>query len=142
MEFRIGASFDGDIFTTLRDAGAAIADVKKGVNVDDFEKLKEGIEVVFSFRIGQETQAESNEITELFSGVAHENEEELLQELDDLESENVESQLEGINVSEEKLVSPAGNIKAKVKAEATTAAVKSQPKKNEADKKALEDIMS
>lgn len=41
-----GAAFDGDIFGALKTAGEAITQVRAGVNIDEFEKLKEDIEVM------------------------------------------------------------------------------------------------
>ncbi len=42
-----GASFDGDIFVALKGAGEAITQVRAGVNIDEFEKMKEDIEVTY-----------------------------------------------------------------------------------------------
>ena len=41
----LGAVFDGDIFSTLKTAGATLTEVRKGIDVEHFEKLKEDIEV-------------------------------------------------------------------------------------------------
>eukprot|EP01022_Parablepharisma_sp_SALTPOND_P004858 TRINITY_DN121133_c0_g1_i1.p4 TRINITY_DN121133_c0_g1~~TRINITY_DN121133_c0_g1_i1.p4 ORF type:complete len:195 (-),score=51.12 TRINITY_DN121133_c0_g1_i1:2564-3148(-) len=89
-----GSAFDGDIFATLKTAGAAITEVRKGIDVEQFEQLKEDIE---------ESQAVSQEISEFFGGIAQEGEDELLDELEQMESENVEEQLGGIDV-------PVGSI--------------------------------
>lgn len=46
MIYDLGASFDGDIFKTLTVAQGAIKEASKGVTVDQFENLKEDIEVI------------------------------------------------------------------------------------------------
>lgn len=51
----LGASFDGDIFHSLSEAQGAIKAASKGVTVEEFENLKEGIEVIqkkFIIKIG------------------------------------------------------------------------------------------
>ena len=89
-----GAAFDGDIFSTLKTAGEAISDVRKKVDIEQFEKMKEDVE---------ENQAVSQEVSEFFGSIAHEGEDELLDELNELEQENVEEQLNNMEV-------PAGSM--------------------------------
>ena len=123
------ASFDGDIFATLKTAGEALTVVRQGVNVEQFEKLKEDIE---------ENQAVTQEMSEFFGNIAHEDEDEMMEELEKLESENVEEQLEGLEVPEQKIASapmaaPATGVAAPVAKPAV---------KKEDDNKLLEDLMA
>ncbi len=122
-----GASFDGDIFATLKTAGSALTEVRKGIDVEQFEKLKEDIE---------ESQAVSQEISDFFGGIAREGEDELMEELEELESENVQEQLGDVEV-------PTGKLGTEIAAEPAPVAAKAAPAaKKEDDSKLLNDIMA
>jgi len=79
-----GASFDVDVFKTLKTTESAIKDARQGMTVEDLDKIREDLE---------ESSAQSKEMSEFWSGIAAEGEDELLDELDKLESENVEEQM-------------------------------------------------
>eukprot|EP00826_Nyctotherus_ovalis_P011445 TRINITY_DN12983_c0_g7_i1.p2 TRINITY_DN12983_c0_g7~~TRINITY_DN12983_c0_g7_i1.p2 ORF type:complete len:214 (-),score=100.01 TRINITY_DN12983_c0_g7_i1:4-645(-) len=115
---------DADIFTALKKGNEAINTVNKEVNIDNFQELKDDLE---------EQQANAEEIGTFFGDMAKEGEDELLQELDQLESDNVEQQLQGADVPVDSISSgvPQSNVPVAPKASAA-----------ENDSKLLEDLMA
>ena len=114
---------DVDIFKALKQGNDAIKDVNKDVNIDSFQDLKDELE---------EQQENANEIGNFFSEMGKEGEDELLDELEQLESENVEEQLEGTDVP----AAPIGSKGSAIPSAPQPAAAK------EDDSKLLEDLMA
>lgn len=115
---------DADIFTALKKGNDAINAVGKQVNIDSFQDLKEDLE---------EQQANADEIGNFFGDMAKEGEDELLEELEQLESENVDEQLQGANVPVDSIGSSVPSSKVSVPTKANSV---------EDDSKLLEDLMA
>lgn len=114
---------DADIFGALKKGNEAINAVGQQVNIESFQDLREDLE---------EQQANADEIGTFFGDLAKEGEDDLMQELEELESENVEEQLKGADV-------PLDSIGSAVPS-AVPASKKSAPVED--DNKLLEDLMA
>eukprot|EP00826_Nyctotherus_ovalis_P036303 TRINITY_DN3206_c0_g1_i6.p2 TRINITY_DN3206_c0_g1~~TRINITY_DN3206_c0_g1_i6.p2 ORF type:complete len:214 (+),score=89.77 TRINITY_DN3206_c0_g1_i6:154-795(+) len=115
---------DADIFTALKKGNEAINAVSQQVNIDSFQDLKDDLE---------EQQANAEEIGNFFGELAKDGEDELLEELEQLESDNVEAQLQDVGV-------PSGPIGSAVPQATAPSTVHAQSVEN--DSKLLEDLMA
>ena len=78
-----------DIFKALKQGNSIIKSSKHEANLEGFQDLRDEIE---------EQQEHANEMNEFFIGVAKEGEDEVLEELEKLETENVKKELEAAKV--------------------------------------------
>lgn len=115
---------DADIFTALKKGNEAITAVGKEINIENFEDLREDL---------QEQQQNAEEIGNFFGDIAKDGEDELLEELEQLESENVDDQLAGADVPLDPIGSTAPSSKVAVPTKANAV---------EDDSKLLEDLMA
>ena len=83
------AHFDIGVVNSIKDGKTAISTLNKQMNVDDIADLKDEID---------DLMAENNERQEFFAGIANENNDELLDELDKLEAEMAEKELQGMDI--------------------------------------------
>ena len=114
---------DVEIFTALKEGNDAIRNIGRQVNIENFEDLREDL---------QEQHENAEEIGKFFGEFAKEGEDELLEELEELESLNVEEQLQGADVP---LDSIGSGVRSAVPGSKQPAAAV------EDDSKLLEDLM-
>ena len=114
---------DVDIFTALKKGNDAIKEIGKQVNIEKFEDLKDDL---------QEQNDTAEEIANFFGEFAKEGEEDLLEELEQLESQNIEEQLQGAGVP---LDSIGSGVSSAVSAPKQSVAI-------DDDSKLLQDLMA
>lgn len=83
------AHFDIGVVNSIKDGKNAIGTLNKQMNVDDIADLRDELD---------DLMAENNERQEFFAGIANENNDELLGELDELEAEMAEKELQGMDI--------------------------------------------
>ena len=78
---------DAGILGSMKNAADAMKDLNKQANVDDIADLKEELD---------DMMAENEEKQKYFAGMANENKDELLAELDELEADALAGELEAL----------------------------------------------
>ena len=93
---------DAGILGIMKNAAGAMKDLNKQANVDDIADLKEELD---------DMMAENEEKQNYFAGMANENKDELLAELDELEADALAGELEALEtVPVQKIKQPAKRI--------------------------------
>ena len=93
---------DAGVLVSMKNAAGAMKDLNKQANVDDIADLKEELD---------DMMAENEEKQNYFAGMANENKDELLAELDELVADALAGELEALEpVTVQKIKQPAKRI--------------------------------